>query len=352
MQDRAQLSSRILQSVVSLKYSILKQQVLKLAKQEGQLYKGAGEVKSTTLSESSIKFLALLNLQNSKTFSWFSANSSQFKQPKIIRRVLQKTNLYLSNNIKKFEAPFSAIFPIQILNQQYFVLVLPYKEGNSFLWTLAVLPKLSFISWLPLQQSKGPFSLLNSSSDIISHANYSYITKKMAAPWAIKQNQLGLLEGYHFDYKNSDFVFQVFSKIEGSSLLLSSSWKMYFWPLFFQLLVIFAGIFVLLPYLFFSLFSNKVKSSKVKDFSAKKENPKSNWKNADQGLVLPKEDLALLEEQQELISLQELPAHSSIIKDLKSLIDDLDKKPLNRVNLDAQSSLSEKEQEQEQGRGL
>ncbi len=337
---------QVLQSAISSQYWILQQQVLQLAKTEGQLHKGAQGDESTSLSNSGIPFLALLNTKGDKRFSWFTTNTSEFDQPKVVKSILQQTHFYLSKNSIKERGSSPAIFPVKVLKQIYFVLVLPYTEKKSSLRALAVLPKLSFISWLPLQETKTSFSLLNPSSDIISHGNYSYIAKKISAPWAIEQNQMGLLEGQQFNYKNSDFYFQVFAKIEGSPLLLSASWKLYFWPLFFQLLAIFIGVFVLAPYFILTFFAKKKQPSIQKDFFKKEEDSKSDQQHKSPNLEAPAKESSLLDQQTELISLQELPAHSSIIKDLKNLIDDLDQKPLNEEGLENASNLSEKKQEQ------
>ncbi|MBE8221724.1 MAG: hypothetical protein HAW60_03235 [Bdellovibrionales bacterium] len=362
LQNFGRLSSRTLQSSINLKFYILTRQVLRFAKMKTGLQNVSKKNNFTDLSQSSIKFLAVLNLKNFNKFSWFTANSYKFSNQKVIKKVLKKSNLYLSKSIKKSTTAAASVFPIKILNQQYFILAAPYKEGNSFLWALAVLPKLSFISWLPINKSTEPFSILNSSSDIISHSNYSYVAKKNKSSWAARQNQLGLLESQNFNYKNFDFNIQMFSKIEKSSLLLSSNFKMYFWPMFFKLLFVFTCIFVLLP----KLFLNKKNKLKVKDFYEEKQSKKDNIKSPHQNLPASKDNLknsyqnlsasksnlsqqkketSLLNDQEELISLQELPAHSSIIKDLKNLIDDLDKKPLSSVDSNQNHLTAKKEQE-------
>lgn len=345
MAKRVQLSSRILQASITSQYLALKQQILQLADIQSSLNKGEGDLQSATLSESSVELLALLELKNKGRFSWVTASSAKFQTKQVVKNVLQKTEMYLSTYLgaSRFKEP--TVFALTVLDKPYLALALPYKGVGVSSWVLAILPKLSFISWLPFQEGGGPFSLLNSSSDIISHAKYSYISKKTIEPWAMEQNQLGLLENYRFVYKNSDFVFQIFSKIEGSSLLLSSSWSMRFWPLFFQLLIVFCFSFFFLPFLFYRYFSIKEKLEVPqlgKNFS-KKSAPAITSHASEPELESVEVGLPLQDTQNDLVSLQELPAHSSIIKDLKSLIDDLDSKPLSKVDEDFPVSLPEKE---------
>lgn len=323
LKRQAKASSQILQSLITLKHKALKKQIYQLSRAENNLQTGRGLKQSRTLSQNSIRFLALMdlkNIKNIKNFSWFVFNSSNFNLNKqnnylLAQNIFKDTKNWLNKN-QNLNNKNSKLFLTKVLNKDYFVFLTPYKTKKQSLWSLALLPKLSFASWLPMQTTNSPFRLLNSFFQTISHNNYFYIAKKSKTNWAVKQSQLGLLESQRFVYKNSDFVFQVFSKIEASSLVLSSTWELNFWSMFFKFFATFFILFFALPYFAFNIFFKKEKKTVLQDFTKK------------QKIVITKKPE---QENKDLFFVQTPPKQSSIIKDLQSLIEDLDTKPLEKT---------------------
>lgn len=335
LKKQAQLSSTILQSLITLKHQALKRHITQLSRLENNLQAGRGLKQSATLSQNSIVFLALLDLKKTKPFSWFIFNSDfnleKQKNHLLAQSILKQTKHWLNKN-QNLNNTNSKLFVLRVLNKDYFALLTAYGSTKTALWSLALLPKLSFASWLPMQAAGSPFFLLNSFSQIISHNNYFYIAKKSKTNWAVKQSQLGLLESHRFAYQNSDFAFQIFSKIEASSLVLSSTWKLNFWPLFFQLFIVFFSLFFILPYFICSVFF-KTKHKQNQNFVTPKPTTKPTPNPETKPIFHPESNpKPAVQKNQDLLHVQNPLEPSAIIKDLQSLIQDLDTKPLDAID--------------------